>query len=259
MQNFGKINNAFNDVLVDAIINKNDDKRKIFQAYVRALKENKVLATQYLVYKNLESKIERDSTKAAEYVNENIALLQEFSPKEIKEANEKVIELLGESKNLVNAKYGNELQTLHKHITYLASHKKNPSNIDNIINSRNQISEHIVTNKEKEKLSESTIPTNVLCSVAVRKFNEKYADLSEDEKVLIKIISESDGENQSIFFTNTKNKCIELVEETLKESDSSTKEKLLEVKNRLLSMEYDVETFSENVIKLINLVNDLTD
>ena len=259
MQNFGKINYAFSEILIDGVLKKSEIHKKLYQSYVKALKDNRVLRTQYLVYKNLETKTEPDLNKAVEYVNENISLLKTFSKKEIHEANKKLVELLGKSKKLLEKKYDEKLEKLHENISFLISKKPSPTNIDAIINVKNQIAEHIIVTKTKEKLSEATVPTKVLCDIALRKFNEKYSDLSENEKSLIKVIIESDNENQSIFFKNTKNKCIDLVNENLKSADTNTKEKLLEVKEKLLCMEYVPDTFSENVIKLINLANDLTE
>jgi len=257
MQNFGKIKNAFNEVLIEGILKKSDKNKKIFQSYIKALKEDKILKTQYLVYKNLESKVEPDLNMAIDYVNENISLLKSFSPKQIIEANKKLVKLLGEFKKMLDEKYDEKLEKLHENISYLVTHKN--TNINATFNRKKQIAEYIIIPKSKELISENIVPTKVLCDIAIRRFNEKYSDLTENEKSLIKVIIESDSENQTIFFKNIKNTCIKLIDENLKNADIETKEKLLTVKDKLLNLEFNKETFSESAIKLINLANDLSE
>lgn len=255
MQNFGNINNAFNEILIQGITKKDDNKKSLYKKYLKSLKENKILKNQYLIYKNLENKVETDSNKAAEYVSENISLLQDFNISEIKEANDRLISLLGENRKLLNNDYSNKF--LHENISFLITNKKNSANIDEILESKHKITEHIINNEGIEPINESAIPTTILGELVSKKFNEKYGTLDESTKSALKIIIESDEKKQKIFFKESINDCIDLVNKNLKDTDINTKEKLLEVKDRLLRMDYKKEGFSKEIIKLMSLREDL--
>lgn len=255
MQNFGEINNAFNEVLIDGVIKKDKTRKQIYQAYLKALRENEILKTQYLVYKNLELKVESDSYKAAEYISENISLLSEFNNSEIKEANDKLISLLGGYSELLEVDYPNK--KLHENISFLINNKKTSSNIDKILAVKENITEHIVNNQEKEQIKEAIIPTSVLAKLLSVKFNEKYSELDEQTKTVLKLVVESNEEKQKEHFNSVIENCTKLIDENLNNCDIETKQKLLEVKDKLTSMEYNNEAFSYDMIRLITLEKDL--
>lgn len=259
MQNFGNINNAFNEMLIDSIVKKDDKRKKIYQNFLKTLKENDVLKAQYLVYKNLENKVESDSSKAIDYVNENISFIHnKFSTTEIKKANEKLISLLGEHKKCLDMDY--EKKKLHENISFLIQNEKTPKNIDRIVESRHDISSYILNNQEKEIVSESyNVPSKVLAEISLNKFNEKYADLDENTKETLRTILEVNNEKKELFLKEKVKKCIDLLNENLTDTDITTKEKLLQVKERLLQMEYNEKKFTEDIVKVINLINDLED
>ena len=47
MENFGVIKDTFNTILAEAIILKNEEGKKLFNSYLKTLKENKELRKQY--------------------------------------------------------------------------------------------------------------------------------------------------------------------------------------------------------------------
>ena len=89
MKNFGVIKTIYNDILSEAISNKDVKRKRIFKTYIKKLKENEVLRTQFLIYKNIESKIEENETRIIEYIKENISLMNKFSKKQILNSNKK--------------------------------------------------------------------------------------------------------------------------------------------------------------------------
>ena len=89
MKNFGFIKTIYNDMLSEAISNKDVKRKKIFKTYLKKLKENEVLRTQFLIYKNIENKIEENETRIIEYIKENISLMNKFSKKQILDSNKK--------------------------------------------------------------------------------------------------------------------------------------------------------------------------
>ena len=257
MDNFGKIKYTYNTLLAEGI-SKNSSKEKVaFKKYIKTVKESAVLKTQFDVYYNIENKIESDKFKAAEYVNECILLLDKFTKKEIKEANEKLAEpIINESLS-----YGDELKLkLHENINTLISTKKTSKNIDVIVEAKNEIVDYILNNKKVESINGGYgLPNSVLSEIAVEKFNEEYAELTESEKEVISIMVGSNGDEQESLYKKNIKECLDLINKKLSESSGNMKEKLLATKETLLEKGYNKETFLSDVSKVLELKNTLTD
>lgn len=258
MQNFGKLKNIFNSYLVEGIAMKDGDKKEKFQAYVKAIKENAVLRDQFMVYNNIENKAELNEHKASEFVKANIDILKKYSKEEIAEANLKLAQPILFEQEL--PEYDNELSQLHESISTLIFTDKTPETVDQIVESLSEVVEYIKENETKEELSESDkMPLSVLTNIAVDKYNDRYAELSEDEKSVLKTIIESDEEGKKEIFTSLVRECVDLVDNHLVESETETKEKLLNTKDKLLRLEFVEESFITDVSKLIELKSDLNE
>jgi hypothetical protein len=102
MQNFGKIKNVFNNLLIEGIVKKDKTTKQLFKKYVKSLKENEILKTQFLMFNNIENKFESDAMMANIYVSENIKLLDKFLKKDIIKANKKLVTILGDLSSRLN-------------------------------------------------------------------------------------------------------------------------------------------------------------
>jgi hypothetical protein len=49
MQNFGKIKNIFNNILIEGIVKKDDNSKKLFKRYIKTIKESEILKNQFLI------------------------------------------------------------------------------------------------------------------------------------------------------------------------------------------------------------------
>ena len=190
MQNFGKIKNAFYDILMESIIKKDDNKKAIFNQYLKAIKESKILKAQYLVYTNLEDHVELNETKATEYVRLNRECLNGFNRNDILKENEKLVKILGKYSKKLDTPY--DKQELHETITKLIFTRNVAARVNTMNESISKLVDYIKENKPKETIKENLVPTTALATIAIKKFNEKYEDLSESERVLLKLIVESD-------------------------------------------------------------------
>lgn len=255
MQNFGEIKNIFNSLLVEAITTNNENKRKLFQEYVRAIKGNEILKTEFLIYNNIEEKVEMNEQKATMFVHENINILNKYSKKEILEAN-KILssKLLKENKLPLT---DNKLSNLHNDISNLIFTKKSTKSIDSIIESTTNIVDYIKNNKINEVNEVNPLPNSILSNIVVDKFNDRYCDLSEDEKKVLKTILKSNEEDKVKLYETITRECIDLVDINLIESDIDAREKLLTVKDRLLRSKYNTNTFINEISKLVELKTNL--
>jgi hypothetical protein len=255
MQNFGKIKNAFNDILVESIIDKNVEKRKVVKRFIRAISESKILRAQFLIYNNIENRVDENQFSANLFVTENINILSKYSKEVILAENAKLVNLSQMVKSRLDSDY--DKKDLHESITKLIFTKTTPTTVQEVTKCRLSIVSYINENKDRVLTETPEIPTSLLANLAVDKFNEKYADLTEDEHKVLNVILENDNiEAKEKVFNETVRACIDSVNDRMKESTS--KEKLLDVKDKLLRTSFVNETFSDEIVKLLDLKRTLT-
>lgn len=252
MQNFGKIKNAFNGILVEAIATKNSKDKQLFGKYVKSINENKVLRTQFLIYNNIENKVEDNEFKANLFLQENLNLLNKFSKKEILEANEKLASILS-----VNSEVCDN-ENLYENISTLIFTERNSENIDMVIEATTSVIKYITENKVKETSESLGLPNSMLTSIMVEKYNNKYSDIDESDKKIIKTLLDSDDETKKQVYKDTIRECIDLINEKYDGFPIDTKEKLLKIKDKLLNDKGEInENYITNISKLVDLKSSL--
>lgn len=248
VKNFGKIKNTYNNILIESITSKKDENKSVFKNYIKTIKNDEILKEQFLIYNNIENKVETDRFKATEYVKESIALLSKYPKQSIIESNSKLIANVAYEFDVDYDKQG-----LHEAITTLVFTDKKASTLDAILEATDKIVDYIINNQPKEVNEGLGIPNSMLLSLSVENFNEEYKDLSESEKAIVSVMIESTPEEKEKLFKDTNNECLSLVNNRLEESDNISKEKLLSVKERLLNQTYNNETFVKDITKLLEL------
>lgn len=253
VKNFGHIKSVYNNLLAESVMSDDKSKKELFKGYVKSIKENEVLKTQFLVYTNIEQKVESDVAKATMFVKENIDLFSKFTKKQIMEANTKLVEGL-----LFEFDVQNENKDLYESISTLIFTNKTPETIDTIVEATSKVVDHIVNNKPRVVSEAIELPNSMISTIMVDKFNEKYSTLDEAEKRVFKALVESTDEEKKEIYSSTIRECIDLINEKLNTDDLDTKDKLLRVKDKLLSDKQEInEDFTKNISKLIELRSSL--
>jgi hypothetical protein len=251
VKNFGKIKDNFNNILAENIIIKDNNKNKLFKTYLQALKENEILRTQFMVYNNLENTFETDAGKAVLFVKENIDLMSKYKMKDILEANTKLA-------NLITWDIVDEANDLYENISNLIFTKRVSSNINVIVESTDKIVKYILNNKPRVIIEQIGLPNSVISNVMVTKYNEKYESLSESEKKILKVLISSNESEKKEIYSQLVRECIDLINEKLSTADLNAKDKLLQVKDKLLNTIQAIdEDFSKNISKLVELKSNL--
>lgn len=254
MQNFGKIKNAFSEILAEGIASNDVAKKSLFKKYVKTLKESEILRTQFLVYENIENVVDEDQFSANLIVNENLSLLSKFKKKDILKENQRLIELSDEVKTKLDESYDERITKLHESLSSLLFLDKSPKTVNEIAKNTKSVLDYITTNKTKVVAESYDVPNSMLSSILVEKYNERYSDLTESEKEVIKILFESTDEQKIDLYSKISNECIDLIDSKLNESDLETKDRLLRVKDKLLRTKVKIdENFSKNISKLVDL------
>lgn len=253
MINFGHIKDTFHNILSESILTKNSEGKKIFKEYIKVLKEDSNLKREYLIYKNLTTKKFNSESDAKDYIKENINLLKSNNPsKGLKKLNT----ILG-SRDIIK-----ENEEIYSHINTLRNTKKTPNSLEKIQKSINffkerMLKEEIVVETEYETTG---VPPSILTKLAVNKFNSKYENITEEEKNIIKnVLNGNDGDKKETYI-NLKNECVDIIDSRLNEnSDLDLKDKLLKVKDKLLRMTFNKETFPTDIDNIYNLKNSVTE
>jgi len=255
MYNFGKIKHNIYSIVSEGIVNKDLVKKSILKEFISTIKKSKILLAEAKIYNNIENKSEISEYLATEYIKENINLLNGFTKKEILSENKKLSNLL-DGHNIVEFY---DKFNLHDNIHNLIVTTKTPNTINNIVESTNIIKEYVNSNVTEEKvLKEDLLPNSILSKFLVEKYNQKYSTLNENDTNFIKSMLENDETKQESVLSKLKDNILINIDESIEESsDINVKSKLLDVKNRLINTKYLKESFSENIIKLITLRENL--
>ena len=264
-KNFGQLKTLYNGVLAESISTGDKKRKGIFKDYIKALKENESLKTQFYIFNNIENKIESDKDKAIEFVKENISLMDKFSKKEITNSYPRLVKSIIENNGLGYDYSNEELKELHENISFLINTEKNGKTVDSIIESTHKVADYIVNNKKQEPVVEGledvVISTKELGSLMVGKFNERYVDLSESEKVIFKTILESSDEDVEKLYSTSIKECLDLVNNKLTgdevRGNQDLYESLLNLKESLLGRKYKKESFEVDILKVLELKQDL--
>ena len=148
-----------------------------------------------------------------------------------------------------------ENDSFYNDISYLTKTKKTPSNIDKLNTSTNNIVRLMLEKEDEVVVKESLdIPPSIITKLAVDKFNNRYSNISESEKEIIKTILNGNDEDKLNTFIKLKKGCIETIDKKLDESsDIDLKDKLLRVKDKLLNMVYNKEDSVNNISSVYEL------
>lgn len=256
MKNFGLIKTIFNNIMVDGIVEKNDSKKKLYVEFVKKVKKNKILRSQFEVFNILEETNGLDESMRNEFIKESINLLSEFDRDKIVLENVALMLPLVESDYNIS-EFDYKEKDLHESITELIFTKKSAKTLNKILEHTKKISLHIETPTVIVETKSAGVPNSMLTSIMVNRFNEKYSDLNENEMKIINSIITGNVESQKETQKNIVDECINVVNDKLTTADVSLKETLLNVKDKLLKIDFLEETYISETIKLVELLKDL--
>jgi hypothetical protein len=258
--NFGILKDIFANKLVESHLSKDSDGKLLYKTFINTLKENDVLKSQFIVYKNLERTDFTNEVEASNYLKENISVLKKYSSKEINESNLKLAQPVLFEQNTPNSSNNK----LYKAIHTLITEKKTASNLNKLHESFEIVKSSLTSNEDNTYVNEKFVKEGVnpdkFLDIAVKRYNEKYSELSEEEKSIIKTLRENDEESIKDLVSKLTDENIRLINQNLEihTENIDIKEKLLEVKDVVYRMKEDNDSFSEKVLKLLELKDSLS-
>jgi len=250
MNNFGNIKDTFKNLVIESTIKKDNKGKKLFSKFLKTIKENQTLKDQYLIYSNLQNSKFDDGVEAREFVKENISLLKGLDKEHINKGNKFFLKVLKGNKIV------KENREFYNKVTFLVNTEITPSNIKKVNESINHIVRVMLEKEEVEEVVTESVdlPPSVLTKLAVNKFNSRYSNISESEKEIIKTVLNGDDKDKEEIFNKLKRECINTIDNKLNESsDLDLKDKLLKVKDKLLSTNFSLDNFRTDIGKIYDL------
>ena len=258
--NIGIANLIISNKLKESHFNNNliEESRKITSDFLEIVKNSPILQLEFKVFSGIENKHIDNEILIKEYVDNNIELFEIYTIEEIEAERAKLKLFIGEGVpplykkneikrlNLYGAidtliieslKYGNEVDVdgIHESFTLIFNHIKTPKKA-------------LIENVNVEPINEEVI------EIAVGKFNEKYAELNENDKELLKkLIKSSDAEKETLLET-LKTENLTILESISNESAKANIEKAVKKINEMV---YNKENVDDNIIELNELKKEL--
>lgn len=165
-------------------LNENKSKRKAYKDIITAIKENKVLKNQFMVYEALSK---TDGIKdPASYVTEAITLIPGMPKKQIVETNTRLIEKIRKYNLYEMVDIPDDKMSLYESIEYLLLNKKNYGNLSEYNNAKSNIVEYIT----KHSVEGDNNVNESYGDKAVELMDKYSNELNEDEINLLKTLSE---------------------------------------------------------------------
>lgn len=128
-----------------------------------------------------------------------------------------------------------------------------------MIKHTNVIKESLLSNKNLIKEKEENvkiIPNSTLTKLMVEKFKEKYSSFNQVEAVTFMSLIKEEPLLKEETFKFVLKECIARVNVKI-ETEPSLKETLLKVKEKLLTDNFLEENYKTDILKLVDLFNDL--
>ena len=258
--NFGTIKDIFIERLVESHISGEKSGKNLYKKFLQTLKENETLKTAFIVYKNIECVTINDKFEANQYLKENLSLVENFIGKNsIIEQTKKLTKIL--TKNNVDFK-DKDIKELHESLHVLTTTTNSVNTVNKLHKSRVNVINWLTTDKTKEEKSEyvkENINPKKFLNIAVEKFNEKYSDLTEEEKDILKTLKESKLDDLKRMVSKLVKDTISIINENLDKykNNVTIKEKLLETKDVIYrkSSDEDIKNMSDKILELYGLKN----
>jgi len=251
--NVGIANLCVSDKLKLSYFNNDyiNESKKTANEFLETVKNSPILTLEFKVFNNIENKEINGDLAATRYIDNNIKLFETFTADEIISEHSKLLKffnnevILDENKvKLYNSlsdlilesvsEYEDiDVDQIHESFTFVLNHIKKDKSIKNI-------NESIISNEINEDVIE----------IAIDNFNQKYQELNEDDKTLIKKLISFNYNEKKTLFEDYKVKTISCFN---KLNEEKYKDKIELAVNRINEMVLDEKDIDDNIIKLHEL------
>lgn len=254
--NIGIVNLFVSEKFKDLYFNESllSEAKETLSDLFETIKNSPVLKLEFKVFSNLENKYIPNETLATRFIDNNINLFEVYTLDEIEKERQKIGKFINEDISVNKDKYN-----LYCAIDNVIVESLKPSDevdVDQLHESFSLVLEHIRQPKSERNI-QTDITTKTIESIneeiiqlAVKKFNEKYKHISEDDKQFIKSLAQKEDKEKIDLFEEYKSKNLKLLE-NLNDKDIIHKKHI--AIEKINKMDTTKENLDENIIKLYEL------
>ena len=214
MKNFGDLLDSIYFVASKKYATNKKNCASILKECIKTLKTDNILSDQFTIHNNLKNSVLLEN-EINDYISHNINSLRKYKTQNIIESNLKLERLLKRLGGKVKKDKVNES------IFNLCFLMNTAKNVNSLHESRKIVKEALSNNKEKENRVIPSVPIALLSKIVSRKYNEKYSDLTESDKKLLKVIIDN-KEGDEKLFQSYKKKATEKLTKKIVENDDPT-------------------------------------
>ena len=251
--NIGIANLVVSNNLKDSYFNHSliEESKKITTDFFDVVKSSPILQLEFKVFNSLENKTIENELIATRYIDNNIKLFEVFTISEIDAEREKLKPFLGETQYPID---GDKMRLYNAIDTLITESLNDYSkiNVDSVHESFEIVLGHIKSAKTQtlvETVEDKSINEDVI-EIAITKFNEKYDNLDEGDKNLLKKLIKSNSKEKQELFEEYKNDCIVLLERA---NSSNIEDRILDTIKKIKEMKHSSKTVNDNIIGLHEL------
>ena len=230
-------------------------KRRSFKNIIKLIKEDKNLKSEFEFYDTLTNP--RSVVNPELYVNEALKLKPICNKKSVTKSNERLINEIRKGGLFEFIDIDDNTMDLFESIEYMLFNDPKLKNLTDYTNAKSRIVEH-VTNKTEELEAQQLSEESVNIDNAVNEMVKKYEGiLNNDEKDLIKTISESNDKEK--LFNDVKNDTLKQIDEVLKTLNVEESKQLNEVREDINNKPFVQENVLEDIFEFIEIKNVLSE
>jgi len=236
----------FNDKLIE-------ESRKVTTDFFDVVKDSPVLQLEFKVYNNIEGKHIENEVLAKEYIDNHIKLFEVYTIEEIDAEHQKLDTFINENKGepmevgiieMDKIKLYDGINTLvteslklsedvdvdaiHEAFSFVLNHVKLPRKA-------------LLENVDVEPVNEDVL------EIAVEKFNEKYADLNEEDRELLKTLIKSSSKEKEALLETMKSENIAILEGS---QNDSLNDGITKAIQKIKEMVYNAKNVDDDILGL---------
>jgi hypothetical protein len=253
-RNFGIIYTVIEENAPKWFLNKKYN--KAFKELAKTINEDKILKIQFDVYNALNTL--NEGVNADKYVSEILNNIPALSKKNIAESNQKLIKLIEKYNANELVPLSDDKAKLYESIEYLITHKKNISNTGDILLHQDRVSKYLAENVIKAK--EPCTNIDNLIGKHMWKISETYdKNLNDNEKKIVEDIAYNEWDIQKAFESVRHGLGERLCNVIAESNDAEAQERWGKILKQINEMKYDEKNAIDNIIKLYEVSNRITE
>lgn len=230
-RNFGIIFNVLSENVKNYYAQNRLSGEQLKEVY-STIQNDPILKEEFNLYNALE--FPKEKSDAERYVNEAIGVVKHFSPKKIKEANMKLVDIM--RKHGMNESINIDLDDLGLYVDaeYVFMHKPSYSNLSEYANIRKSLTENVEARMKKITEAKENLEE------ALNTISEKYGkELNDTEMALVKEIAEA--KDKSALFTEKKANLLRELDEAAINAEENDRAVISEIVSKIQDKVFDKE------------------